>query len=190
VAAEDPDFLLGTSALQPGEHALTYQRPSGRLVVAEVLQTIAVVGGTLLIQWLVYEILHRLTGYSDPEVAAEGFGYSALGIEAVFLLPRVFRAWIHVAFTEYVLTDQRIYARTEFISTDLRVMPYERVTLLVIRRSFVEWLLGISSLQVRAYGHLREQVRLRGLKDPRPLFRAARDGLVRHHTANAIIRSD
>lgn len=184
------DFILGTSALQPGEEPIAYVRPSVRLLWGEVLQAVAVVGITLLAPFAFYTAVRSLTGQEDPEFAAATFGAGAVGFELLYLAPRIVRAWIHVAFTEYVLTTNRIYSRTEFLSTDLRVVPYERVTMLLVRRNLMERVLGIARVHVRAYGDVEQQIRLRGLRDPWPLFRVAREGLRTHNTADAIVRSD
>jgi uncharacterized membrane protein YdbT with pleckstrin-like domain len=184
------EFVLGASALQPGERPLAQLRPSSRLLWAEILQAVTVVGLTLLIPFVIAESLSGLTGEPASEFAAATFGASAIGAELLFLGPRIIRAWIQVTFTEYTLTNERIYARTEFLSTDLRVIPYERVTLILVRRNLVERLFGIAQIHVRAYGDVQQQVRLRGLRDPWPFYGWARDGLRRHNTAEAVIRSD
>lgn len=184
------EFVLGSSALQPGEIPLSQLRPSSRLLWAEIIQALSVVGLTLALPATYVLVAQLLTGVDASEFAAATFGASAIGAELLFLGPRIIRAWINVAFTEYAFTNERIYTRTEFLSTDLRVVPYERVTLVLVRRSLMERLLGIAQVHVRAYGDVEQQLRLRGLRDPWPLFRVAREGLRRHNTADAIIRSD
>lgn len=188
-ASELRDFVLGTSALQPGEKPIAHMRPSKRLFWGEVIQTIALIGPTILLSSLL------AGGPAPPEFGASPFAFLTFGTGAVFfeilfLGPRVVRAWIHVRFTEYVLTNDRIYSRTEFLSTDLRVVPYERVMMLVVRRNLMECMLGIAQIHVRAYGDEEQHLRLRGLRDPWPLFLRTREALRSHNTAAAIIRSD
>jgi uncharacterized membrane protein YdbT with pleckstrin-like domain len=184
------EFLLGTSALQPGEVPVAQLRPSTRLLWAEIIQAVSVVGLTIGLPVVYVIVAQLLTGYDASEFAAAFFGASAIGFELLFLGPRIIRAWIHVAFTEYAFTNERIYTRTEFVSTDLRVVPYERVTIFFVRRTLMERILGIAEVRVRAYGDVEQQLRLRGLRDPWPLFRLTREGLRRHNNADAIVRSD
>ena len=189
-APELRNFILGTSALQPGEVPIHQLRPSTRLLWAEIIQAVWIVGVTIVLPFMIFGMLESFFGGDGGEFAAATFGAGAIGAELLFLVPRIIRAWIHVAFTEYALTNERIYTRTEFISTDLRVVPYERVTLLFVRRNLMERILGIAQVHVRAYGDVEQQLRLRGLRDPWPLFRLAREGLRVHNTADAIVRSD
>lgn len=184
------EFALGTSALQPGELPLSQLRPSTRLLWGEIIQAVSVVLLTLALPTLYVLLARLLTGADASEFAAAFFGASAIGFELLFLGPRIIRAWIHVAFTEYAFTRERIYTRTEFFSTDLRVVPYERVTLVLVRRNLMERILGIAQVHVRAYGDVEQQLRLRGLRDPWPLFRLTREGMRRNNTADGIVRSD
>ena len=190
VAPDLREFLLGTSALQPGEVPLAHMRPSKRLLWGEIIQAVWVVGLTFAFPFLIFETTRFFNGTGDNDFIAATFGASAIGAELLFLVPRIIRAWIHVTFTEYALTSDRIYTRTEFLSTDLRVVPYERVTMLLVRRNLMERMLGIAQVHVRAYGDTEQQVRLRGLRDPWPIFRDAREGMRRHNNADAIVRSD
>lgn len=184
------EFFLGTSALQPGEVPLSQLRPSRRLLWGEIIQAVSVVVLTIALPQLYVFLVRAFTGADASEFAAAFFGAGAIGFELFFLGPRIIRAWIQVTFTEYAFTNERIYTRTEFLSTDLRVVPYERVTLVFVRRNLMERLLGIAQVHVRAYGDVEQQLRLRGLRDPWPLFRLTREGLRRNNTADGIVRSD
>jgi len=189
VAPELREFAVGASALQPGEAPLQSVRPSPRLLLGEIVQALTVVAATIAVS-IFMERLGLDTPQEGPPFGPRGFGVGAVALELFYLGPRIFVAWVQVQFTSYVLTTDRIYARTEFFSTDLKVVPYEKVTLLTLRRGLFSKLLGISEVSLSAYGAEEGRVRMRGLRDPLPVFDLARERIRVHNTAEAIVRSD
>ncbi|MBI2077137.1 MAG: PH domain-containing protein [Euryarchaeota archaeon] len=170
-----------------GEVPLRTVRPSPRLLVGEVVQALAVVGVTLAVSAAMTRVGIEFVD-EGPPWGPPTFGLGAVTLELVYLGPRIFLAWVQVQFTDYVLTPNRIYSRTEFFSTDLKVLPYEKVTLLTLRRGFFSRLLGYAELDVMAYG--AGAMRMRGIRDPVPMFDLARERIRVHNTAEAIVRSD
>jgi uncharacterized membrane protein YdbT with pleckstrin-like domain len=186
VAGPLDELMLGRQALQPHERSLLRLRPSVRLFVGESLQALALVAVTILVSIG----LERGAGISEPEGPWPTFGLGAVGFELLYMVPRIGAALIQVVFTEYVLTGDRVYARTEFFSTDLKVVPYEKVTQVRLRRGLVGRLLGIAELRFQAYGAAEGTIRMRGLRDPLPTFMLARQQIRIHNTAEALVRSD
>lgn len=190
VAPDLREFVFGGLRLQPGELPLHQVRPSVRLLWGEVLQAVTVVAVTLAVPYG-----FQAAGLPPPEFLSSGWGPPAVGagavaVELFYLVPRIGVAWIHVAFTEYTLTTDRIYVRTEFITADLKTVPYEKVSLVRIRRGLFQRLLGVTEVSVRAYGAEEGHVRLRGLVDPVAAFQTCRDQIRVHNTAASLVRSD
>lgn len=183
-------MIEGGSALQPGERVLANVRPAPRLLGAEVLQAILVFVLTIVIPVLLYTQLRGALGLPDRGLLEEMFGAGAFTLELVFFGPRLIHTWIQVSFTRYTLTTERIYTRTEFLSTDLKVVPYEKISQLQLRRSLFDRLFGLTELGVRAYGAEEGHLRLRGLPDPLPLYGVCRERLRVHNSTPALLRSD
>ena len=162
-------------------------RPSPRLLIGEIIQAVAVVGATIA-----FSLTMTRLGFEFPEGGLPWgpptFGLGAVTLEVLYLGPRIFLAWVQVQFTDYVFTTDRIYSRTEFFSTDLKVVPYEKITLLTLRRGLFSRMLGFAQMDVGAYG--ADRMRLRGIRDPVPVFDLARERIRVHNTAEAIVRSD
>lgn len=190
VAPDLREFIFGGLRLQPGELPLHQTRPSVRLLWGEILQAVTVVGVTLAVPYG-----FQAVGLPVPEFLSSGWGaptlgFGAVAVELVYLVPRIGLAWIHVAFTEYTLTTDRIYSRTEFVTADLKTVPYEKVSLVRMRRGLFQRLLGVTEVTVRGYGDDEGHVRLRGLRDPVAAFRTCREQIRVHNTAAGLIRSD
>jgi uncharacterized membrane protein YdbT with pleckstrin-like domain len=182
------DLITSPFPLQPHERALLQERPSVRLVVGETMRILWVFAVTVGLSLLVERF-----GPPDPYAQAPpvpAFGLGVLGIELVYLTPGLVRAFIHVFCTQYVLTTERVYARTEFVSTDLKVVPYEKISQIRLRRGLFGWLLGITEVRVHAYSSHEGNVRLRGLRHPLPAFQTLREQIRIHNTAESVVRSD
>lgn len=184
------DLIESGSALQPGETVLAHVRPAGRLLGAEILQAVAIFSLTIVLPAVVYAWLRVEMGLPDRGLLEEGFGAGALTLEIIFFGPRLVQAWIQVTFTRYTLTTDRIYTRTEFLSTDLKVVPYEKVSHLQLRRGLFDRIFRIAELGVRAYGAEEGHLRMRGLPDPLPLYAVCRERLRIHNSTPALLRSD
>lgn len=95
--------------------------------------------------------------------AAIFFGVQALDLYpaiAVALFPAV-----QLAFTRYTVDEEGIRVNVQILSRSERRVPWEKVTALRHRRTFIDALLGIERLDVVAYGTRGTTVKLVGLRE-------------------------
>lgn len=85
-----------------------------------------------------------------------------VGVAAVLLALVGLVAWRRQATTEYVLTDERIYARTGRLVTQVHFATHDKVTDLLYRQGPLERLLGVSGLTFSTAGG---DVRVAGVRD-------------------------
>ena len=180
---------LGYSYLERGETVRARFRPAGRLVLGEGLQSLlgAIIAALVLAAFPYYAIESQQV--SGPEAFAT-FAVAVLVPEAIFILQRTGRAIVEVLFTEYVWTDRRLYATTAFLSRKTNVLPFEKITNLQIRRSLFERMLGVAEVRVVAYGVRGTELRLRGLRDPAPLFSGLSADVKAHASLEALLARD
>lgn len=155
-------------------------RPHLRLVVGEVLRSL--VGA--LVAAFVLALLPTAFGL-EGDAAAGAYSVVALAVVgplALLVAERVLRAFLDVYFTEYVLTEHRVYSTTAFFQRRTQVVPFEKVTNLELHQGLFARLLGVWELRVVAYGLKGTEVRLRGIRDVLSLYRRVADD-VRSHTS-------
>lgn len=175
--------------LQADERVQAKFRPDIRLVFAEVAEAFA--GGLIFaIVAVVLPVYAAETEEVSGEAAFSVYAVAVLFPAAVAVLQRTGRAFVDVYFTQYVVTDQRLYSVTAFLERKVKVVPFEKVTNLQVRRSPLQHLLGVAEIRVVAYGVRGTQLELRGLRHPRALFEGLNRDVRRHSSVEALLASD
>lgn len=184
--ASGVDDLVGLNFpyVGPSETVRAKLRPHVRLVIGEGIQ--GLLGGLVLVAFTVV-----LPVYVELELR----GSTALVVfvllpAATILVERTGRALIDVYFTEYVVTDHRVYATTAFFKRTVKVVPFEKVTNLELRRGLFERLLGVGEVVVVAYGQKGTELRLRGLLDPTPVLHSLAHEVRSHSSIEHLLASD
>lgn len=97
---------------------------------------------------------------------------------------------VRIAFTRYELDADGVRVHSSLIARSDQRVPWEKVTLLVQRRGLADRVLGISSLDVVAYGTRGATLHLVGLRDPRPVREWASARMREAASVEALFRND
>lgn len=188
-AADEGLVGLNFPYLEAGEPVRARARPDFRLVVGETIQSVL---GALLLA-LVLIVIPFYASREEDVSSARAFTLYLITVvvpEAVFILQRFGKALVEVLFAEYVVTDHRVYAATAFLKRTVQVVPFEKITNLVLRRTLFERLLGVAEVRVVAYGQRGTEIRMRGLRDAGGLFARLAVDLRAHGTADSLLALD
>ncbi len=97
---------------------------------------------------------------------------------------------VNLAFTRYVVEDDGIRIRTQFLQKTDRRVPWEKVTAVRHRRTIWDVLVGLERIDVIAYGERGTTLHLVGLRNAAPV----RDHIARKmresSTVDALLRGD
>lgn len=180
VPAEVPEPPRGgTATVDSGDEApVLVLRPS---LLAALDVTVKVIGAVTA--FLMPVVVPALLRGDTVSAAAIFFGVQALDLYpaiAVALFPA-----IQLAFTRYTVDEEGIRVNVQILSRSERRVPWEKVTALQHRKTFIDALLGIERIDVVAYGERGTTVKLVGLRDAAPL----RDRVARKMRDSAHLRS-
>lgn len=89
-------------------------------------------------------------GFEEPGAIVTGSAGALLAVGGV--LVETARRFVRLRFTTFVVTDQRFYAITSFLETNVRSIPLERATAVTIAQGFWGTLLGLWRARVGTYG--------------------------------------
>lgn len=167
-----------TENLRPGEEPLWWARPSLLGLVPIVLSTAA--AGAVLALTTYY-------GFEEPGIVR---GTPALVLAVGGLLVEFARRFVQLRFSSYVITDDRLYVVTSFLTTDARSVPLSRVSRVVVRQGLLGRVFGVWTAAVTAYGEARTSVQVQAIRDGDGLLRAVQDGTARGANAEWLVRGD
>lgn len=171
--------MTESTAGQAEPAALTL-KPSLRAAAS----TFAKVVGVLALAFAVPVLVAWVSGSGADVLAsilAAQFGFAAALPAALTLLVPALR----LAATRYDLDLEGVRVRSSIIARSDQRVPWEKVTLLVHRRTLVDRLLGIETLTVVAYGLRGATLQLVGLRDAA----VVRDFAARRMRASASVAS-
>jgi uncharacterized membrane protein YdbT with pleckstrin-like domain len=97
---------------------------------------------------------------------------------------------VQIAFTTYTFDDDGLIVRTQVLARSERRVPWEKVTALRHRRTWLDALLRIERLDVIAYGERGTTLHLVGLRDAAPLRAEVARRMRETATVEALLRSD
>lgn len=175
--SEAPPWV--TAHLRPGESPVWWAKPS-LLGVFPILLSTAV--GVIVL------LVSIRMGIEDPAAFVTGAPaiILALGGLAIELARRIVR----LVFASYVITRDRLYVITSFLTTDVRSVPLSRVSRVVVRQGVLARVFGLWTAHVTAYGEAKTSVQVLAIRDGVGLLREAQAGTARGANADWLVRGD
>jgi uncharacterized membrane protein YdbT with pleckstrin-like domain len=118
-------------------------------------------------------------------------GAPALALAVAGLVAEFVRRFTRLRFTTFVVTDERFYAITTFLTTDVRSVPFSRVSHVSLRRGLTGSLLGFWSARVGVTGGQEKgALRVPAIRDGERLLREVAEGQRRGADAAWLLRGD
>lgn len=114
----------------------------------------------------------------------------ANNVEWLFALAPALAPVINVLTTRYVLANDGIRERKQFLNKEERKVAWDKVTALKHRRTVIDRILGIERLDVIAYGERGVTLHLVGLPDARPLRSHVAMRMRQSASVDALLRAD
>lgn len=163
--------------LRPGEEARWWCRPS--LVGLVPILASAAAGAAYLVASVVY-------GFEEPGILS---GAPAVFVASAGLAIELVRKLIRLRFTTYVVTDERLYAITTFLESDVKSIPLSRVSHVRVRRGPMGALLGFWNARVGIHGE-QGALSVPAIRDGERLLAEVSDGQRRGADAAWLLRGD
>lgn len=134
---------------------------------------------------LLVAVLAGRSGVLAAIVLAEFSFFAVVPAAAALLIPAV-----RLAFTRYDLDEDGVRVHSDLVSRSDQRVPWDKVTLLVQRRSLIDRILGISSIDVVAYGTRGTTLHLVGLHDPAAVRTFAAQRMLQAASVQSLFRND
>lgn len=165
--------------LRPGEHVEWWGRPSLWGLVPIAASTLAA---------LVYTVSGVATPWAEP---ASGAAFTAPGIIAlVGLGSRFVQRVVRLAFTAYLVTDERFYAVTSFVTSRVQSVPLSRISTVSLQQGLLLRAFGLWTAFVSAYGQAGTRLEIPAMRDGERLLAEVSRGLRRGANASWLTRGD
>lgn len=165
--------------LRPGEEVVWWCRPS-LYGLAPILAS-AALGGLLLYLSVRFDV---------REPGALFTGTPALLLAIGGILVEAARKFVRLRYTTFVITRERLYAITTFLTTNARSVPLSRASLVTVRQGPVGRLLGFWTAHVTTYGEGGQRMEVPAIRDGEGLLREASLGMRRGANASWLLRGD
>lgn len=117
-------------------------------------------------------------------------GAPALALAVAGLVAEFVRKFTRLRFTTFVVTDERFYAITTFLTTDVRSVPFSRVSHVSLRKGLAGTLLGFWSARIGVTGEEGGALSLPAIRDGERLLREVAEGQRRGSDAAWLLRGD
>lgn len=167
------------SHLRPGEEVLWWTRPS-LYGLAPILTSAAL--GVL--------VLYLTVRFDVREPGAILTGTPAVVLAVGGILVEAARKFVRLRYTTFIITRERIYAITTFLTTNARSVPLSRASLVTVRQGPAGRLLGFWHAHVTTYGDGAQSIAIPAIRDGEGLLRQASAGLRRGANASWLLRGD
>lgn len=164
--------------LRPDERVRWWARPSLVGIVPILASSVAAVS------YLVASVLFDL---EQPGLLT---GAPALLLAAAGILVEFVRRFVKLRYTGYVVTDDRLYEITSFLTTNARSIPLSKATHVAVRQGLFGRLFGYWSARVSGYKSEAGAVELPAIRDGEGLLREASAGLRRGANVSWLLRGD
>lgn len=164
--------------LRPGETPRWWGRPS--------LVGLVPIAASLL-AGVAYLVATQRLGLEEPGPLQ---GTAALVVALAGLLAEAARRFTRLRFTTFVVTDERFYAITTFLATDVRAVPFSRVSHVALRQGPAGALLGFWSARIGVTGEEKGALRVPAIRDGESLLREVLEGQRRGADAAWLLRGD
>ena len=171
-----PEWVL--PHLRPGETPVWWARPS--LVGLVPIVASALAGGT-------YLVVAQALGIQEPGPFQ---GAPALALAVLGLVAEFARKFTRLRFTTFVVTDERFYAITTFLATDVRSVPLSRISHVALRQGLAGTLLGFWSARIGVTAEEGAALSLPAIRDGERLLREVAEGQRRGANAAWLLRGD
>jgi uncharacterized membrane protein YdbT with pleckstrin-like domain len=117
-------------------------------------------------------------------------GAPALLLAVAGLVAEFARRFTQLRFTTFVVTGERFYAITTFLTTDVRSVPFSRVSQVSLRQGLAGRLLGFWSARIGVTGEEKGALRVPAIRDGERLLREVLEGQRRGADAAWLLRGD
>lgn len=157
------------SHVRPGERVLWSARPSLVGLLPILGYAVAAVVGIGVAAYF---------GFDEPGALLTGSAGVVVAVGGV--LVETARRYVRLRFTTFVVTDQRFYAITSFLETNVRAIPLARATAVSMRQGLAGKLFGFWHARISTYGE--EQTRaldIPAIRDGQGLLREVSAGMRR-----------
>ena len=134
-----------------------------------------------------YLVVAQAVGFEEPGPFR---GAPALAIAVVGLAAEFARKFTRLRFTTFVVTSERFYAITTFLTTDVRSVPFSRVSHVSLRQGLAGTLLGFWSARIGVTGEEVGALSIPAIRDGERLLREVAEGQRRGSDAAWLLRGD
>lgn len=176
-------MIDGARHVRPGERVLWEARPSMVGLVPILLSALGAIAG-----------LAATTYFRVDQPGLLLTGVPALVVAVLGILAESGRRFLRLRFTSYLVTEERLYVVTSFVSTDVRAVPLARASRVSVRQGIFGRALGFWSAEVTTYdaGREREQraVSIPAIRDGPGLLQHVSAGLRRNANVAWLRRGD
>lgn len=159
---------LGVAQLRPGERVLWTARPSLVGIVPIFAYALAALAGIFVTNYFGIEEPGRILRGSAGLVVAVG------GI-----LVETGRRFVRLRFTTFIVTDERFYAITSFLETNVRSVPLARATRISLHQGLAGRMLGFWNARIGTYGEGARGLDIPAIRDGEGLLREVGAGMQR-----------
>lgn len=160
--------MMVAAHLRPGERVLWTARPSLIGLLPILAYALAGVAGILVSAYL---------GFEEPGAILAGSAGLVLAVGGV--LVESVRRFIRLKFTVFVVTDERFYAITSFLETNVRSVPLARATRVSLRQGLAGRVLGFWNARIGTYGEGARGLDIPAIRDGEGLLREVSAGMRR-----------
>lgn len=116
-------------------------------------------------------------GFEDPGSLIRGTAGLIVAVGGV--LVETARRFVRLRFTTFVVTDQRFYAITSFLETNVRSIPLARATAVTLRQGIAGRIFGFWHARVATYGEGARGLDIPAIRDGEGLLREVSAGMRR-----------